>query len=170
MRNTRKITELENRQRVNVSNISLEAKLFKNEGTTVKAIRGAVISNSVIKAPNVPEDLIQRLWERDQLEELIIFVMEEMNKKLDKTEFDAAMVVVNETLANKAELEHTHTIYDITDYVEAEAYDDTEIKKEIAYKSAIGHKHTVSEITDYAPYDDSAIKASVAAKAEKQHK
>ena len=129
MRNTRKITELENRQRVNVSNISLEAKLLKNEGTTVKAIRGAVISNSVIKAPNVPEDLIQRLWERDQLEELIIFVMEEMNKKLDITTYEADKAILEAALEKKAELEHTHTISDITDYVEAQGYDDTEMGK-----------------------------------------
>ena len=85
MRNTRKITELENRQRVNISNVSNEAKVLKNEGTTVKAVRGAVVCNSVIKAPNIPEDLAEQL-----------------TNGIRRNEFEEAM-------DGKADKDHTHT-------------------------------------------------------------
>ena len=85
MRNTRKITELENRQRVNISNVSNEAKVLKNEGTTVKAVRGAVVCNSVIKAPNIPEDLAEQLA-----------------NGIRRNEFEEAM-------DGKADKDHTHT-------------------------------------------------------------
>ena len=122
MRNTRKITQLENRQQVNVSNISMEAKQLKNEGTTLKAIRGALISNSVIKAPNIPENLIEKI--------------EFMNKELNDKADDHATTVnlgnlqdqIDELEENKAEMKHKHSMSDITDYV-------------------ANHKHNSSDIT-----------------------
>ena len=93
LRNSRRITELENRQQVNYSNHSLEAHQLKNEGTTLKAVRGAVVSNAVIRAPNIPENL---------------------NEKL--SELDESMDGIVETIDSKADKEHTHTIAEITDY------------------------------------------------------
>ena len=124
----RRITELQNRQQVSYSNVSQEAKQIKNGLSIMKAKVGLIESNVVVKAPNIPEDLLQKLWERDQLEELIIFVIEEMNKKLDTAVYEADKVLLEAALAKKAEMEHKHSMNDITDYTAPEPYDDSAIK------------------------------------------
>ena len=125
----RKLTALENKQRVNMSNTSLEAKCLKNEGSTLKATSGAITSNVVIKAPNIPDDLVQKIQKIDDIDE----DMTELSKSVAQNTLD---------ISGKADKEHTHELKDITDY---KAYDDTEVRTLIEGKADKSHTH--EEIT-----------------------
>lgn len=95
LRNARRISDLENKNRVAISNVSMESKKISNEGSTLKASSGVITSNVPLKAPNIPDDLKEKV-------ELI----DTMETRLAQCESD---------VANKADAEHTHTISDITD-------------------------------------------------------
>ena len=92
LRNARRISDLENKNRVAISNISMESKKISNEGSTLKASSGVITSNVPLKAPNIPDDLKEKV-------ELI----DTMETRLEQCESD---------VANKADVEHTHTDYE----------------------------------------------------------
>ena len=82
----RKITALENKNRVSIANSSIEAKCLKNEGSVLKASSGVITSNVVLKAPNIPEDLQQKVQKIDQFDQSL----DELEEKVSKNTTDIA--------------------------------------------------------------------------------
>lgn len=148
LRNARRISDLENKNRVAISNVSMESKKISNEGSTLKASSGVITSNVPLKAPNIPDDLKEKV-------ELI----DTMETRLAQCESD---------VANKADVEHTHKVSDLTDYINdisqrlllytqvknygISVYGDAIIKASGSLKyngtnvSLEGHTHAISEI------------------------
>ena len=80
-----------------------------------------------------------------------------------------------ETRANKT---HSHTLSDITDFNEAETYDDSELRDLIdtkvseinttlTNKADLEHNHSIEDITDFEQYDDTDLKTSISNNATK---
>ena len=65
-------------------------------------------------------------------------------------EFDALQLNVifpiRDLVGTKADVQHVHSINDITDYV---AYDDSELRTLVDSKADVNHVHTINDITDY---------------------
>ena len=60
-----------------------------------------------------------------------------------KTDNETRLATCETSLTNKADVEHTHSINDITDYVPVD----------ISNKADINHTHSINDITDYVPVD-----------------
>ena len=63
-----------------MANTSIEAKTLKNEGSVLKASSGVITSNVVIKAPNIPDNLQQKVARIDEFDADIKEIKEDITE------------------------------------------------------------------------------------------
>ena len=171
--NAKRIRALENRTYIPYSRLAEEAKKLKMNGSML-----TIDGNGDL---NFTKNMLCKNVTADN------------NIKIEKNAGDISNI--NDEIAvikdTKADVEHTHKVSDLTDYINdisqrlllytqvknygISVYGDAIIKASGSLKyngtnvSLEGHTHTISEITDYEPYEDTELRTLINSKADNNH-